>query len=229
MSERPLVIRDLPVEERPRERMERYGPEALSNAELLAILLRVGMEGESAVRMAERLLVELGGLVGIARARLPQLAEPKGMGLAKAAQLKAAVELGKRIAATGESARPVLNTAALAAAQLMEELRYLEQERLVALFLDNRCQLIRKLTITVGTLAGSPAHPRDIFREAIAHSAASVIIAHNHPSGDPAPSRDDLALTERLVKAGELVGIPLVDHLIIGDGRWISLKESGRM
>lgn len=229
MPERPVVIRDLPAAERPRERLQQYGAEMLSTAELLAILLRVGSRGESALRMAERLLRDLGGLAGIAKARLPQLSSQPGMGLAKAAQLQAAFALGKRLAATSEQGRPTVTDAADAADLVMEELRYLDQECLVALFLDVRNQLLRKKTITVGTLTGSAAHPREVFKEAIAHSAAALILVHNHPSGDPTPSKTDIALTDRLVKVGQLMGIPLLDHIIIGDGRYASLKGLGKI
>jgi len=229
MSERGLVIRDLPASERPRERMGAYGPEALSTAELLAIVLRVGSRGESAVRLAERLLSEFGGLGGIARARLPQLSAPPGMGLAKAAQIKAAFELGKRLAMATEGQRPVVANAAQAAALVMEDLRYRQQECLVGIFLDTRNQVICVRTLTIGTLSGSPAHPREVFREAIAQGCASLILCHNHPSGDPTPSQDDHALTTRLVKVGEITGIPVVDHIIIGAGRYVSLKDSGKM
>ncbi len=229
-DEHALTIHDLPLEERPRERMAQFGPEALNNAELLAILLRIGREGESAIRMAERLLSDFGGLSGLAKAnRVQQLDALPGVGPAKAAQIMAAIELARRMSATSDELKPHVNNAADAARLVMEELRYSEQENLIALFLDMRNQLIRKKVITVGTLSGSPAHPREVFKEALAHTAASVILVHNHPSGDPTPSRDDLLLTERMVKVGELMGVPVIDHLIIGDGRYISLKESGRM
>jgi DNA repair protein RadC len=229
MAERGLVIRDLPVSERPRERMAQYGPEALSTAELLAIVLRVGSRGESAVRLAERLLSEFGGLAGIARARVAQLAAPLAMGPAKAAQLKAAFELGKRLATSTDGAKAVVGCASEAAALVMEDLRYRQQECLVGVFLDTRNQVICTRTLTMGTLSGSPAHPREVFREAIAQGSASLILCHNHPSGDPTPSVDDIALTTRLVKVGELMGIPVVDHIIIGAGRYVSLKEAGKM
>jgi len=229
MTERGVVIRDLPAGERPRERMAQYGPEAMSTVELLAILLRVGSRGESAIRLAERLLAEFGGLVGMAKARIPQLSAPPGMGLAKAAQIKAAFELGKRLATSVEGPRPVIRNASDAAALMMEELRYREQECLAAILLDARNQVIRTLVLMIGTLTGSPAHPREVFKEALAHGCASLIVCHNHPSGDPTPSRDDIALTTRLAQAGEIMGIPLLDHLIIGDGRFVSLKEAGRM
>ncbi|MGD0110273.1 MAG: DNA repair protein RadC [Armatimonadota bacterium] len=229
MSDHGLVIRDLPQQERPRERMQQYGPEALSNAELIAILLRVGSKGESAVRMAERLLSEFGGLVGLTRARIPQLSAIPGIGLAKATQIKAAFELGRRLATTSDGPRPTINNAWDAAKLVMEDLRYQQQERLVAIFLDTRNQVIRVHTVSVGTLTGSPAHPREIFREALAHGSANLIVCHNHPSGDPSPSRDDIALTARLKQAGDLMGVTLLDHIIIGDGRHISLKEIGKL
>jgi DNA repair protein RadC len=229
MSDRGLVIRDLPADERPRERMEKYGPEALSNAELLAIVLRVGGRGESAVRLAERMLSEFRGLVGVSKARLAQLAGLPGIGLAKAAQVKAAFELGRRLAGSSGEARRVVQNAADAAAVVMEDLRYRDQECLAAIFLDVRNQVIHHRIITVGTLTGSPAHPREIFREALAHGCASLIVCHNHPSGDPTPSGEDLALTARLVKAGEVMGVPVIDHIIVGDGRFVSLKQTGKM
>jgi len=229
MGERGLVIRDLPVGERPRERMAQYGPEALSTAELLAIVLRVGSRGESAVRLAERLLSQFGGLGGVARARIPQLAELPGLGLAKAAQVKAAFELGKRLATSTEGQRPVVRTASDAATLVMEDLRYREQECLAAIFLDTRNQVIRAQVLTVGTLTGSPAHPREVFKEALAHGSANLILCHNHPSGDPTPSQDDIALTARMAKAGEVMGVAVLDHIIIGAGRYVSLKEAGRM
>ena len=229
MTERGVVIRDLPAGERPRERMAQYGPEAMSTVELLAILLRVGSRGESAIRLAERLLAEFGGLAGIAKARVPQLSALPGIGLAKAAQIKAAFELGKRLATSVEGPRPVIRNASDAAALMMEELRYREQECLAAILLDARNQVIKTLVLMIGTLTGSPAHPREVFKEALAHGCASLIICHNHPSGDPTPSQDDIALTTRLAQAGEIMGIPLLDHLIIGDGRFVSLKEAGRM
>jgi len=229
MGEHGLVIRDLPASERPRERLEQYGPESLSTAELLAIVLRVGSRGESAVRLAERLLSEFGGLAGIARARVPQLSSLPGVGLAKAAQLKAAFELGKRLATSVDGPKAVVGGASDAAALVMEDLRHRQQECLAAIFLDTRNQVICVRILTVGTLTGSPAHPREVFREALAQGCASLIVCHNHPSGDPTPSKDDIALTARLVQAGELMGVPLVDHIVIGGGRYVSLKEAGKM
>lgn len=229
MGEHGLVIRDLPASERPRERLEQYGPEALSTAELLAIVLRVGSRGESAVRLAERLLSQFGGLAGIARARVPQLSSLPGVGLAKAAQLKAAFELGKRLATSIDGPKAVVRGASDAAALVMEELRHRQQECLAAIFLDIRNQVICFRILSMGTLTGSPAHPREVFREALAQGCANLIICHNHPSGDPTPSKDDIALTARLSQAGELMGVALVDHIVIGGGRYVSLREAGKM
>ncbi len=229
MGEHGLVIRDLPASERPRERLEQYGPESLSTAELLAIVLRVGSRGESAVRLAERLLSEFGGLTGIARARIPQLSSLPGVGLAKAAQLQAAFELGKRLATSVDGPKAVVRGASDAAALVMEDLRHRQQECLCAIFMDTRNQVICVRILTVGTLTGSPAHPREVFREALAQGCASLIVCHNHPSGDPTPSKDDIALTARLVQVGELMGVPLLDHIVIGGGRYVSLKEAGKM
>ena len=206
MGEHGLVIRDLPASERPRERLEQYGPESLSTAELLAIVLRVGSRGESAVRLAERLLSEFDGLAGIARARIPQLSALPGVGLAKAAQLQAAFELGKRLATSVDGPKAVVRGASDAAALVMEDLRHRQQECLGAIFLDTRNQVICVRILTVGTLTGSPAHPREVFREALAQGCASLIVCHNHPSGDPTPSKDDISLTARLVQVGELMG-----------------------
>jgi len=229
MTERGFVIRDLPVSERPRERMHQFGPEALSNAELLAIILRTGSRGESALRLGEKLLSTFSGLAGVARARLPQLSTIPGLGAAKAAQIKAAFELGKRLAASVDGPKAVVRGASDAAALVMEDLRHRRQECLTAILLDVRNQVIGIRVLTIGTLTGSPAHPREVFREALAHGCASVILCHNHPSGDPTPSNDDIALTARIAEAGELMGIPLLDHIIVGDGRYVSLKEAGHM
>jgi len=229
MTERGLIIRDLPVSERPRERMHQFGPEALSNAELLAIVLRTGSRGESALRLGEKLLSTFAGLSGVARARLPELSTIAGMGQAKAAQIKAAFELGKRLATSVDGPKADVRGASDAAALVMEDLRHRHQECLTAILLDVRNQVICVRILTIGTLTGSPAHPREVFREAIAHGCASLILCHNHPSGDPTPSKDDIALTARIAEAGELMGIPLLDHIIVGDGRYVSLKEAGRM
>lgn len=151
------------------------------------------------------------------------------IGLAKACQLKAAFELGKRLATTGDAPRPVITSPLTAANLVMEDMRYLQQEHFRVIFLDTRNQVITAKDISIGSLNASIVHPRETFKAAISHTAAAVILVHNHPSGDPTPSKEDLALTARMKEAGELIGIPVFDHLIIGDGRFISLKERGMM
>ena len=224
-----LTIKDLPTDERPRERLVKYGPEALSNAELLAIILRVGTQEYSAIGMAEHLLSRFDGLKGIASAGVEDLSEIKGLGTAKAAQIKAMVELGKRLAASTGHSRPTIRSAQDAAEILMPELRDQPQECFKAMFLNNKNEVLKTRTITVGSLDWSIITPRDLFREGISGNCASVIVAHNHPSGDPTPSKEDIDVSKRLVQAGQMIGIEVLDHVIIGDGRWVSLKERGLM
>lgn len=222
-----LTIKDLPPDERPRERLVKYGPEVLSNAELLAIILRVGTHEYSAIGLAEHMLGEFRGLKGIATAGVEDLSRIKGLGVAKSSQIKAMVELGKRLAATVEHSRPSIRSPQDAADLIMPELRDAPQEHFKGLFLNTKNEVLKIRTITIGSLDASLISPRELFREAISMNSASVIVAHNHPSGDPTPSREDVQVTKRLFEAGEVVGIEVLDHLVIGDGRWVSLKERG--
>lgn len=222
------LIRDLPQDERPRERLESYGEGALSLSELLAIVLRVGNPGVSVLHLAQQLVSHFGSLRGLAGASVQELSQVRGIGLAKACQVKAAFELGKRLALIPDAPKPVITSPLAAANLVMEEMRYLKEEHFRALYLDTRNQVLEwKKDISVGSLNASIVHPRETFRAAIAHTAAAVILVHNHPSGDPTPSKEDLALTARLKEVGELIGIPVLDHLVIGDGRFVSLKERG--
>jgi len=227
MPDYPVIIRDLPEEERPRERLAKHGPASLSNAELIAILLRVGARGQSAIALAERLLSEFKGIEGVAKASVERLSQIKGLGLAKAAQLKAAFELGKRLATKPDEKRPVIKSPHDAARLVMEDLRYEDKEHFLVLHLDVRNRVIKTTTVSVGSLTANIAHPREVFREAVDCGAASVIVVHNHPSGDPSPSKEDRMLTKRLKDAGEIVGITVLDHLIIGAGEFVSMKEKG--
>ncbi|MFD0713966.1 DNA repair protein RadC [Paenibacillus sp. GCM10027626] len=229
MEERQYVLRDVPNEDRPRERMIARGAEALSHAELLAILLRTGTKRESAVLLAAHLLHKCGSLQGLVDMSIDELTAIRGIGPAKAVQLKAGVELGRRLARSRGASSPAIHRPADAAQLLMEEMRYLKREHFVCLFLNTKNHIITQETLSVGTLNASLVHPREVFRAAIRCSCASIICAHNHPSGDPTPSPEDIALTRRLQEAGELVGISLLDHLVIGDNRFISLKEQGLM
>ncbi len=222
-----LTIKELPTNERPRERLVKYGPEALSNAELLAIILRVGTAEYSAIGMAEHMLGRFEGLKGIATAGIDDLSQIKGLGTAKAAQILAMVELGKRLAASVGESRLTIRSPQDAADLLMPELRDAPQEHFKAIYLNSRTEVLKVRTVTIGSLDGSLITPRELFREAISSNSASVIVAHNHPSGDPSPSKEDVDVTKRLVQAGKMIGIEVIDHIIIGDGRWVSMSERG--
>lgn len=222
-----LRIADMLPDDRPRERLERSGPESLTTPELLAILFRTGTPKRNAVQVAEDLFRELGGLGGIATASLVELACVSGIGRVKAIEVKAAVELGKRLSATKEDVKPVIRSPEDVAQLMMAELRYEQVEHLCALVLDARNQVRHTRKISTGTLTESLVHPREVFREAIRFSAASLCLVHNHPSGDPTPSPEDIKTTKRLLEAGKILGIDLLDHVIIGDGRWTSLKQLG--
>lgn len=222
-----LTIKEVPESERPRERMLALGASGMSDGELLAILLRTGARKESALSLAQRLLRETGGLRGLADCRVEQLCELRGIGTAKALQLLAALELGKRMARAGLGDMPLIRSPQDVSALVMEELRYLQQEHFVVLFLNTKNRVIGRETLSVGSLNAAIVHPREVFRAAVKRSAASVICVHNHPSGDPDPSPEDIQLTDRLVEAGHLMGIELLDHIIIGDRSFVSLKERG--
>jgi DNA repair protein RadC len=221
---RPM-IRDLPADLRPRERLIYAGPAALSTAELLAIILRVGGRGENAIRMAERLLSRFGGLAGLARAGFDELRGQHGMGEAKATQIKAALELGRRLLATSPLERPQITGPADAANLLQLEMQQLEQEQLRTVLLDTKNFVQRVSTVYSGSLNSAVVRIGEVFRDAIRANAASIIVAHNHPSGDPTPSPEDVRVTELLVEAGRLLDIEVLDHLIIGRNRFVSLKE----
>lgn len=223
------VLRDMPNEERPRERMRQYGAAALSNAELLAILLRTGTIKESAVTLAQRILSECGQLRHLVDLTYEQLIKIKGVGEAKALQIQAGIELGRRLARSGQEDMATIRSPQDAANVIMEDLRYLKKEHFVCLFLNTKNQVMAVETMSVGSLNASIVHPREVFRSAIQRSCAAIICAHNHPSGDPTPSPEDIQVTERLLEAGQIVGIEVLDHLVIGDRRFISLKEQGLM
>lgn len=229
MNPNSMSLRETPLHERPRERMLNQGAEALSNSELLAILLRTGTVEESVVRLAERILREAGSLKGLNEMRLEQLTSLKGVGPAKAMQIQASIELGRRLCRSSPEVRHTIRSPQDAVHLLMEDMRYLNKEHFVCLFLNTKNHVIGRETISVGSLNLTIVHPREVYRSAIQRSSAGIICAHNHPSGDPTPSREDVELTGRLVDAGDLIGIELLDHLVIGDGQFVSLKEKGLM
>lgn len=222
-------LRDIPLEDRPRERMISYGAEALSHAELLAILLRTGSRDESAIHLATRILQQVGTIRQLVDLSIEELTEIKGIGTAKAIQIKAGIELGRRISRTGKEDAMVIRSPRDAADLLIEQMRYLQKEHFVCLFLNTKNHIISQETLSMGSLNASIVHPREIFRAAIKCSSASIICAHNHPSGDPTPSPEDISLTRRLVEAGQIIGIEVLDHLVIGDMKFVSLKEQGFM
>lgn len=207
--------------------MQQHGPGALSHAELLAILLRTGTKDESSVHLAQRILNESGGLRRLAESDWQELTRIRGIGPAKALQLQASIELGRRVARSQLPDTVKITCPQDAADLLMEELRHLREEHFVCLFLNTKNHVIGRQTLSIGSLSASIVHPREVFRAAIRRSSASILCAHNHPSGDPTPSPEDVALTRRLAEAGELLGIELLDHLVIGDNRYTSLKETG--
>lgn len=220
-------MREVHASDRPRERFIRQGAESLSNQELLAILIRTGTKNESALTLANRILIQFEKLHGLKQATLEELTEIKGMGQAKAIQLLAAIELGKRLAQKELDSKFTIRSPEDAANFLMPELEPLQQEHFVALYLNVKNQILHKQTIFVGSLNASIVHPRELFRVAIRRAAASIIVAHNHPSGNPTPSPEDIEVTKRLIEAGHILGVDLLDHLIIGDHQFISLKEKG--
>jgi DNA repair protein RadC len=221
------TIKDLPVGERPRERLEKYGAGSLSNAELLAIILRTGVGGENVLNLATRLLVRFGDLIGLARASFSELCEEKGIGMAKAAQLKAAMELGRRLLIASPEERPQVKSPADAANLMMMEMSMLEQEHMRLILLDSKNYVLNTPTMYIGSLNTSVIRVGELFREAIKQNCAAIIVVHNHPSGDPTPSPEDVAVTELITQAGQLLDIDVLDHLIIGQQRYVSLKERG--
>ena len=228
-DQRLPTVRELPAEERPRERLAALGAQNLSAPELIACLLGRGISGESVLVTARRLLARFESLQGIAEASVEELSQVRGIGLAKACQLKAAVEIGRRAELySGEESRGrPLETPEAAGRAARRWLAGRKKEHFILLLLDSRHRILRVAEISVGTLDMSVVHPRETFREAILASAAAIILAHNHPSGDPAPSREDLELTRRLTEAGRLLGIPVLDHLIVGAGQPLSLRSAG--
>lgn len=216
-----------PQTERPRERLLAKGPEALSDANLLAILLRTGRRDASAVQVALELLDRMGGLGGLAACGTDELCTIPGIGPAKAAQLKAALALGRRSLAAPLSTGTRISSSADLYKHFHPLLREVKHELFKVVLLDAKNIVIREVTVSEGSLTLSIVHPREVFALAVRESAAAVILLHNHPSGDPTPSGEDRQLTSRLVEAGRLLGIRVVDHVILGDGRYVSFADEG--
>ena len=227
MASTATLLQRMPPQERPRERLLRSGSATLSDAELLAVLLRTGRPGVSAIEMAQELLAERGGLGGLLRAQ-PSALRRRGLGAAKSATVLAAIELGRRLARARMPRRDLLDRPDVVASYLA--LRYVQpdQEVMGALYLDVRNRLIAESDIYRGTLSRAAVEPRAILKEGLLRSASGFVLFHTHPSGDPSPSAEDLAFTRRMAEAGELIGVELLDHLILGSaGRWVSLGRRG--
>ena len=227
MAEQSLLIRDVPLSERPRERLIHEGREYLSNQELLAIILRTGSKQESVLQLAQRVLHHFDGMQLLKDATIEELIEIKGIGTAKAVEICAALELGRRISRIQTEERYIIRSPEDVSRYVMEDMRFLTQEHFVCLYLNTKNHVIHRQTIFVGSLNASIVHPRVVFKEALRRSAASLIALHNHPSGDPSPSQEDINVTKRLHESGKVLGIQLLDHIIIGDRKFVSLKEKG--
>ncbi|GAB4456602.1 MAG: DNA repair protein RadC [Anaerolineae bacterium] len=222
-----LTIKEMPSSERPRERLIRLGPDALATAELLAIVLRTGVDGENVLHMAEGLLARFGGLSGLARASLPELTATRGLGAAKAAQIMAAFALGRRLAASAPEERPQVRSPDDAASLVMGEMGLLKQEQLRVILLDTQNRVVALPTVYTGSVNTLVVRAGEVFREAVIRNCAALILAHNHPSGDPTPSHEDTTLTTHLVRAGALLDIEVLDHLVIGHQRYVSMRKQG--
>lgn len=226
-----MRIKDIPQEERPKEKLMYAGAESLSTSELLALIIRTGNSSKSAVQLAEDVLAysakELGSL---READVQELTEIDGIGSTKACSIVASLELARRLLGReSDESRISMKNPESVANLLMEDMRGLKQEHLVALLLNAKCEIESRITVSIGELTSTVVHPREVFRPAIRKGVAGIILAHNHPSGDPTPSQDDIQSTKRIMEVSKLVGIRLLDHLIIGDGRYISLRNEGYM
>jgi DNA repair protein RadC len=222
-------MKDLAPYDRPREKLSRLGPAGLGDNELLALVLGSGSRDHDALHLANRLLAESGGVHGLTRCLSGNLRAVPGVGTARAAQILAAVELGRRTLVRGGAERPRLTTPRQLASYLLPQYGAAAVEQFGIVMLDTKHRMIRIKVVSTGSLDATVVHPREVFREAASAAAAAIVLFHNHPSGDPTPSPDDLVLTTRMVNAGDIMGIDVVDHLILADQRYFSLVESGRL
>lgn len=222
-----LMLREMSPDERPRERLKLRGPAALSDGDLLAIILNTGIVGETVTDVSQRLLAEHGGLRGLFRLEVGELAAIRGLGDAKAVRLKAALELGRRLAALSPEDRPQVTSPDDVANLLQIEMAALEQEQLRVVLLDTKHRIIGTRTVYQGSVNQAQVRIGEVYRDAVRQNATAIVAAHNHPSGDPTPSAADVSLTVEMVRAGEMLDIDLLDHLIIGQGRWLSLRRLG--
>ncbi len=222
-----LMLREMAPDERPRERLKLRGPSALSDGDLLAIILNTGLKGETVTDLSQRLLAQHGGLRGLFRLEISELAEIRGLGDAKAVRLKAALELGRRLAALSPEERAQVTSPDDVANLLQIEMAALEQEQLRVVLLDTKHRILGTRTVYQGSVNQAQVRIGEVYRDAVRQNATAIVAVHNHPSGDPTPSAADVSLTVEMVRAGEMLDIDLLDHLIIGQGRWLSLRRLG--
>jgi DNA repair protein RadC len=220
-------ISAVPAEDRPRERLARFGPDALSTAELIAVILGSGTKKIPIMQLAHEIVLRFGDLRRLSEATLSELCQIKGIGSAKAIQLKAALSLGPRVARQTTPQKYRIENPIQAYYLLKDELGKEKRELFVVILLDVKGQVICHEVVAIGTLSQALIHPREVFYPAIRHKASSLILAHNHPSGDPTPSVQDFEVTEKLINAGKMMNIPVFDHIIIGDSSYISLRQKG--
>ena len=223
-----MKIRELPSAEKPREKLLRSGKESLSNTEILSVLIGSGTKNRSAMGLAADIIsLHKSGIRYLAECSPEELTQVKGIGTAKACEILAAVELGKRIASIAVDEKTVIRSSADIAEMFMEKMRYYKKEHFMNLMINAKGQIIEEVEVSIGDLCSSTTHPREVFIDAVRRSAGSVVFIHNHPSGDPTPSEADILTTRRLVEVGELLGIPVLDHIVIGDGCFVSMKAKG--
>lgn len=226
MSDYRLRMHDIPVDDRPTERLLKYGPESLSTAELLAVVLRTGTRKENVVNMCQRIFSEY-NVKQLSQAQISKLMQIYGIGPTKAAQIAAVFELARKLERHVDGPKRKIRSPADVYSMLYPGMREQKREKLVVLYLDTKNQVLKEEVVSIGSLNSSIVHPREVFKSALMESSASVIISHNHPSGDPTPSKEDIAITEKLIEGGKILGIDVLDHVIIGDGRYVSLKDEG--
>lgn len=219
-------IHDIPEEERPRERLIRNGPESLSNAELLGVILRTGSKEENVVSLSSRILTEY-SIKQLSLVNVSRLMQVHGVGKAKAAQIAAVFELARRLETYVEEPKRKICSPKDVYTLMYPKMREQKKEKFITLCLDTKNQILKEEVVSIGSLNASIVHPREVFKSALLESSASVIMVHNHPSGDPSPSREDIMVTEKMVEGGKLLGIDVLDHIIIGDGKYVSLKDEG--
>lgn len=228
MQEYKLRILDMQKEERPRERLIKNGAAALSDSELLAIILRTGSKQENVINLSQRLLSEY-NLKQLSTINIVQLMNIHGIKESKAAQIAACFEIARRLESFNEEVKPKVNSPEDVYRRIYPRMREQKKENFIELCLDTKNQIIKEEIISIGSLNANVVHPREVFKTALAVSAAHIIVAHNHPSGDPTPSREDIEVTKKLMEAGKIIGVDVLDHVIIGDGRHFSMKEAGHI